>query len=67
MNIAVFAPEKRVIDRFRFPKFKSFGKLTNFAADGITPDLAFDRLDIRSIANGNALCPGFIPSNLISG
>jgi hypothetical protein len=67
MNIVVFAPKKRIIDRFRFPKFKSSGMFTNFATDGIATDPPFDGLDIRPITNGYTLCPGFISFYLISG
>ncbi len=67
MNIVVFAPKKRIIDRFRFPKFKSSGKFTNFTADGISTELPFNGLYIRPITDGYTLCPGFISFYLIPG
>lgn len=39
MNIIVFDLKKPIIDWLGFPKFKSFGELTNFTADGITAEL----------------------------
>jgi hypothetical protein len=49
MNIIVFGPQNRVIDCLRFAKFKSFGKFTNFTADGIAAELVFDRLAILCV------------------